>query len=333
MPRSPYGAYFTLRSRRQRMIAAMRMRLLTYTICILYMTNIAAQEKPVPAAPVTQPAPTTVKPAAPAAGSDTVIHPPKANETQPAASPAAGEAPAKPGEVTKPAVVAEPKPPLTEEELRAQKEAELKAQRERELAAEKARAEEARRIEESKTFFDKLYETSVMYTGLNGGLGLGLNRTHKTGYGFGMTLDYLAFGRYGFHFGAETGIYPTKTQSLNATPSSVSVVEGGTFGYLNLNFAALYVLPAFAGLEPAVGAGIALYQLRGGTYDFNQTVSPFGYASLYYNLLSHLQVGFITHIVIPSASKVVSASSEYQLGSSLTQTALGLHLSLRYRWF
>ena len=40
MPRSPYGAYFTLRSRRQRMIAAMRMRLLICTIFILNITNI-----------------------------------------------------------------------------------------------------------------------------------------------------------------------------------------------------------------------------------------------------------------------------------------------------
>lgn len=278
-----------------------------------------------PAAPAAQPAPAVEKPATPASGSDSVIHPPKPAETKPAVAPAPGDAPARPAETVK--------PPLTEEELRAQKEAELRAQKERELAAEKARAEEARRIEESKTFFDKLYEASKMYTGLNAGLGLGLNSTHKAGYGFGMTLDYLAYGRYGFHFGAETGIYPTKTQSLSATPSSVSVVEGGTFGYLNLNFAAVYALPIVAGLEPALGAGIAIYQLRGGTYDFNQSVAPFGYASIYYNLLSHLQVGLLTYVVIPSASKVTSASSEYRLDSSLTQSALALHLSVRYRWF
>lgn len=240
----------------------MRICLLVCTICILNVTNIAAQEKPAPPAPVAQPAPTTGKPAAPAAESDAVSNPPKPAETKPTTPPATGETPGKPGEAAKPAVVAEPKPPLTEDELRLQKEAELRAQREREIAAEKARAEEARRVEESKTFFDKLYESSRMYTGLNGGLGLGLNSTHKSGYGFGMTLDYLAFERYGFHFGAETGIYPTKTQSLNATPAPISIVEGGTFGYLNLNFAAVYALPVFAGLESAVGAGISVYQLR-----------------------------------------------------------------------
>lgn len=312
------------------MIAAMQSRLLTILTCIFLCGNarqITAQEKPVPVAPAPQPAPAAEKPAVPASGSDTTVNPPKPTEAKPPI------APANPIETAKPPVAPEAKPPLTEEELRAQKEAEIQAQKEREAAAEKARADEARRIEEAKTFFDKLMENSKIYTGLNGGLGLGLNSTHKTGYGFGMTLDYLAYKQYGFHFGAETGILPTKTQSLNATPSAISVVEGGTFGYLGLNFAAVYALPVFAGFESAIGAGISVYQLRGGTYDFNQTVAPLGYASIYYNLLSHLQVGILTSLVVPTASKVTSASSEYKLDASLTQTALGLHLSVRYAWF
>lgn len=312
------------------MIAVMQSRLLTILTCIVLGMSAApgmAQEKATPAAPAPQPAPAAEKPAVPASGSDTTVNPPKPAEAKPPI------APANPMETAKPPVIPEAKPPLTEEELRAQKEAEIKAQKEREAAAEKARADEARRIEEAKTFFDKLMENSKIYTGLNGGLGLGLNSTHKTGYGFGMTLDYLAYKQYGFHFGAETGILPTKTQSLSATPSPISVVEGGTFGYLGLNFAAVYALPVFAGFESAIGAGISVYQLRGGTYDFNQTVAPLVYASLYYNLLSHLQLGILTSLVIPAASKVTSASSEYKLDSSLTQTALGLHLSVRYRWF
>lgn len=312
------------------MIASMQLRLPTILTCIFvggFAAQIMAQEKPVPAAPQQPPAPAVEKPATPASGSDSAVNPPKPAEAKPAI------APANPTETAKPPVAPEQRPPLTEDELRAQKEAEIRLQKERELAAEKARAEEARRIEESKTFLDKLHEASKMYTGINAGLGLGLNSTHKAGYGFGMTLDYLAFERYGFHFGAETGIYPTKTQALAATPSAVTVVEGGTFGYLNLNFAAVYALPVFAGFESAVGAGISIYQLRGGTYDFNQSVAPFGYASIYYNLLSHLQVGLLTYVVVPSASKVISASSEYKLDSSLTQSALALHLSVRYRWF
>lgn len=312
------------------MIAVMQSRLLTILTCIVLGMSAApgmAQEKATPAAPAPQPAPAAEKPAVPASGSDTTVNPPKPAEAKPPI------APANPIETAKPPVIPEAKPPLTEEELRAQKEAEIKAQKEREAAAEKARADEARRIEEAKTFFDKLMENSKIYTGLNGGLGLGLNSTHKTGYGFGMTLDYLAYKQYGFHFGAETGILPTKTQSLSATPSPISVVEGGTFGYLGLNFAAVYALPVFAGFESAIGAGISVYQLRGGTYDFNQTVAPLVYASLYYNLLSHLQLGILTSLVIPAASKVTSASSEYKLDSSLTQTALGLHLSVRYAWF
>lgn len=319
------------------MIAGMQSRLLTLLTCITLGMSAApgmAQEKPAPAAPTPKPVAVPEKPATPASGSDTAINPPKPVETKPATTgPTNSTAPATDEPAVKPALPSEPKPPLTEEELRAQKEAEIKAQKEREAAAEKARADEARRIEEAKTFFDKLLENSKIYTGLNGGLGLSLNSTHKTGYGFGMTLDYLAYKQYGFHFGAETGILPTKTQSLSATPSPISVVDGGTFGYLGLNFAAVYALPVFAGFESAIGAGISVYQLRGGTYDFNQTVAPLGYASVYYNLLSHLQVGILTSLVVPTASKVTSASSEYKLDASLTQTALGLHLSVRYAWF
>ncbi|MBL8034567.1 MAG: hypothetical protein JNJ69_12760 [Leptospiraceae bacterium] len=284
------------------------MRTFAPIICsLLYFSSmITAQEKPA-AIDATKPLPAKQEPTTPATKPTEAATPPVPPATPPA--------------------------PLTEQEELARKEAELKAIKERELKEQQAREAEARRIEESKTFLDKLFENSSIYTGIHGGLGLALNSLHKTGYGFGMTVDYLAYKHYGFHFGAETGLFPTRAVNLPAGTNTVSVAEGGNYGYLNLNFAAVYALPSLFGFFPAAGAGISIYQLRGGTYDFSQVAAPFFYASMYYPLIGNLQVGFLTNLILPTSAKVTSASSEYKLDSSVAQAALGLQLSVRYAWF
>lgn len=296
-------------------------------------TAATAENKPAPAVttspapapagktelPGIQKSPESTKPAG------TTNNPPQPGEAKPVI-------PAPTNEVVKPAQP-EIKPPLSAEELQRQKEAELRAQKERELAEAKAREEEARRIEAAKGPFEKLLENSRLYTGLNGGPGFGLNSVHKSGYGFGMTLDYLAYKKYGLHFGAETGIFPTKALNLNSGSTPLQIAEGGTFGYLNMNLALVYALPEFLGLDCALGAGAALYQLRGGTYDFSQAIAPFVYASAYYNLLSHLQLGLIPSLTLPVSTRLTSANSEYKLDSSVAQTVMSLHLSVRYSWF
>ncbi|MBN8222456.1 MAG: hypothetical protein J0L53_16155 [Spirochaetes bacterium] len=228
-------------------------------------------------------------------------------------------------------------PPAPGEEARRSEEDEKKREQERlekEIAAQKAAAEAARlKAEAEKSVFTKLLENSRVYTGIAGGLGLGLNKIHGAGYTVGMSLDYLAYKTYGFHFAAETGQYPAKNGTLNSSGGTVTIATGGSFGFLALDFAAVYAFPVIFGLEPAAGLGISVYQLRGGTYDFSTTVSPLLYGSLYYSLLGNLQVGLITQLTLPFSSQIQSAGSAYSLDSNAALTTLGFKLSLRYAWF
>jgi hypothetical protein len=225
------------------------------------------------------------------------------------------------------------KKPLSPEETEAEQKR-LKELAERDLAAKKAAEEAAlRKAEEEKTFIAKLLENSKLYTGITGGLGLGLNKIHGAGLNMGMSIDYLAYKSYGFHFATQTGQYPAKASTMASGTNTVAIPGEGSFGFLSFDFAAVYALPAFLNLEPAVGLGVAIYQLRGGTADFNQGLAPLFYGSLYYNLLSHLQIGFIAQLTLASASKLQSAGTEYALDSSTALTTASLQLSLRYSWF
>lgn len=210
----------------------------------------------------------------------------------------------------------------------------LRDEEERRVAEKKAADEAARlKAEAEKSAFTKLIENSKLYTGIGGGMGIGLNSLHGTGYTLGMSIDYLAYKTYGFHFGAGTGEFSAKNGTLSAGGSTVTVYSGGYFGVLNFDFAAVYAFPMFLNLEPAVGAGVSLYQLRGGSYDFNQKIAPLIYASAYYNVLSHLQVGLIAQLTIATASEIQSTGTEVALDSSVGLTTLSLQLSVRYAWF
>ena len=210
----------------------------------------------------------------------------------------------------------------------------MQEQAERELAAKKAAEEAARaKAEAERSFFDKLLANSKLYTGVNAGLGLSFSKVHSSGYTLGMTIDYLAYRTYGLHFSALTGQYPTREYETSTDGKPVTVQSGGTFGILAFDLAAVYALPTIFEIEPAVGLGVSLYQLRGGQYDFSQTISPMVYGSAYYNILSHLQVGLITQLTLASSSKVVQAAAQRQLDSSVGLTTLTLQLSVRYSWF
>ncbi len=242
----------------------------------------------------------------------------KPAETKPAAT----TAPAvKPAEAN-----TEPAKPLSPEEIEAEAKRREQAQRDAEEAARK-------KAEAEKTFFTKLVENSKVYTGLAAGIGVGVNKLHGTGYTVGMAIDVIAYKTWGFHFAAETGQYPAKSATLSTGGVPVNVSSGGTFGFLALDFAAVYVFPKVLNLDPAVGLGISVYQLRGGAYDFNQTVAPLLYGSVYYDLLSHLQVGFITQLTLPSSSKLEAAGTSTTLDNSVAQTTVAFKLALRYAWF
>jgi hypothetical protein len=246
----------------------------------------------------------------------------------------------KPPEIKPPAAVppdTEPKielpKPLSPEEIEAKRLADAAEEQRREQAKKEAEEAARRKAEAEKSFFTKLVENSKVYTGLVGGIGVGVNKLHGTGYTLGMSVDVISYKTWGFHFAAETGQYPAKSGTLSTGGVPVTISSGGSFGFLALDFAAVYAFPKVFNLEPAAGLGISIYQLRGGAYDFNQTVAPLLYGSLYYDLLSHLQVGFITQLTLPTASKLESAGASAMLDNSVGQTTVAFKLALRYAWF
>lgn len=200
-------------------------------------------------------------------------------------------------------------------------------------AAEAARIAEAKRIEAERTWFDKLLLNSKLYTGLNAGVVIPLNSLHSTGTGFGMTIDYLAYQRYGLHFGAETGLLPAKKGTLLSGASSITISDQGTMGYLNLRFAALYAFPKIFDVDTAAGLGLSVYRVNSGTYNFNTAVAPVIMGTAYYSVLPYLQVGLIAQVVAASASRLSSASTEYTLDSSQSLATASLQASVRYIWF
>lgn len=221
-------------------------------------------------------------------------------------------------------------PLMTAEEQAAKERAEAEA---RKAAAEAARIAEEKRIEAERTWFDKLLLNSKLYTGLNAGMVIPLNSLHSAGYGFGMTIDYLAYQRYGFHFGAETGLLPAKSGALQAGATLIRISDQGTMGYLNLRFAGLYAFPKVFDVETAAGLGVSVYRLNSGTYSFNTAIAPVVLGTAYYNLFASLQVGLIAQVVLPSVSTLSSPGSEFTLDSSQSLATASLHASVRYVWF
>ncbi|MFZ5627952.1 MAG: hypothetical protein ACOY5B_02405 [Spirochaetota bacterium] len=172
-----------------------------------------------------------------------------------------------------------------------------------------------------------------LMTGIHGGLVIPFNSIHSVGYNFGMTLDYTLYRRYGIHFGAETGVLPARAQTLAASPANIAVLDGGTFGFLNLRLTGMYVFPKIWDLNPSAGFGLAYYQLSGGTYDFKASIAPVAVASLYYDILPNLQLGVIGQFLLATTGKITTTGAEYTLKSSTWLTTASLAVSLRYAWF
>jgi hypothetical protein len=172
-----------------------------------------------------------------------------------------------------------------------------------------------------------------LMTGVHGGLVVPFNSIHSVGYAFGMTLDYTMYRRYGIHFGAETGLLPARAKTLEAAPSNITVLEGGTFGFLNLRLTGMYVFPKTWDLNPAAGFGLAYYQLSGGSYDFKAAIAPVAVGSLYYEILPNLQLGMIGQFLLASSGKITTTGAAYTLKSATWLTTASFAVSVRYAWF
>src|SRR5262245_738168 len=86
-------------------------------------------------------------------------------------------------------------PALNPEEAEAKRLADEAEQKQRKEAEAKALAERQAReeAERKKAEEESLWANSKIYTGLTGGLGIGLNSIHGAGFTFGMAMDYIAF--------------------------------------------------------------------------------------------------------------------------------------------
>ncbi|GAB4422381.1 MAG: hypothetical protein OHK0011_01240 [Turneriella sp.] len=172
-----------------------------------------------------------------------------------------------------------------------------------------------------------------LMTGVHSGLMIPFNGIHSVGYNFGMTLDYTMYRRYGIQFGAETGVLPARAQTLPASPADIAVLDGGTFGFLNLRLAGMYVFPKIRDLNPSAGFGLAYYQLSGGSYDFKASIAPVAVGSLYYDILPNLQLGVMGQFILATTGKITTTGAEYTLRSATWLTTASLAVSVRYAWF
>jgi hypothetical protein len=167
----------------------MKYALRSFFLCFIFAAKIIAQESPakVETPPSPPASPSETKPAAPP---DT---PPQPVETEP-------KLPTQPP--VAPADTARPPEPELDEETKKQIEA-----AKQKILKEKAEREEAqRRAKENgkKSFLGSLLESSRLFGGINGGLGLSANSIHGLGVGFGGFVEYRLLEHYGFVLGLET---------------------------------------------------------------------------------------------------------------------------------
>jgi hypothetical protein len=182
-------------------------------------------------------------------------------------------------------------------------------------------------------FFAALLQNSKVYTGVAGGLGISFNSMHASGYLFGVHFDYMAYERYGFHFGLETGQFSSKSAALAAGSNTMNVQSGGTFGYLTFDFSLYYGLPKFLGLRPVAGLGFVIYRLTGGDSEFINSVAPRFTLGTYYPIFGNIEVGLLANLTLPSATQVKTTAQTYTLDSSQSLATGNLQLLIRYSWF
>ncbi len=232
---------------------------------------------------------------------------------------------------------AKPAEPELDEETKKQIEAAmqkiLKEKAEREEIERKAREEAAKKQEREKTFFGGLMANSKFYAGLNGGYVLSLNNIHSAGFGFGGFAQYQAYEHYGLRIGVETGQYSAKNYKLKSADYTLTLSDTGALGYLAINPALQYTLPAWLPVELSVALGVSIYGVKGGTYSFKSTVSPYFLITALYPIFSQLHVGLAFDGIIASTSQIQSDGTAYVLDSSEGLTRLAAQLVVRYQVF
>lgn len=221
----------------------------------------------------------------------------------------------------------------TKKQIEAAKQKILKEKAEREETERKAREELAKKQEREKTFFGGLMANSKFYGGLNGGYVLSLNNVHSAGFGFGGFAQYQVYEHYGMRVGVETGQYAAKNYKLKSADYTLTLSDTGALGYLAINPALQYTLPAWLPVELSVALGVSIYSVKGGTYSFKSTVSPYFLFTALYPIFSRLHVGLALDGIIANTSQIQSDGVAYALDSSEGLTRVAAQVVVRYQVF
>lgn len=237
---------------------------------------------------------------------------------------------AEPGTTATPAQPAEAE--LDPETQRLIEEAKQKIIRERaeKIAAEKkAREDEAKRAETEKEELAQKSKESKLYLGAVGSLGVGLNSFHSTGFGFGGTMDVIAYERFGVHLGFSTGFTSTKGSQLAAGNATLTVGSGGSVGFLGVDLAAFFAFPKISKVEAALGGGLTVYKLSNSSLSFGSMLAPLIMASAYYPVVPKVQLGLLVGLSFPRASTLSAGGTDYTFDTKQSLTVMSLMLSVR----
>lgn len=204
-------------------------------------------------------------------------------------------------------------------------------EKEAKAAAEKKLAEDAERKKAAdNSLWRQLGANTQILVGAEGTVSAGLNSVYGPGFGFGGFFDFIVQQRYGLRLGAATGKTTTKAVTLRSGNYLIPIPAEGALGYWMVESIAFYAFPKWGSFEANAGAGLALYQMRGGNYSFGTILAPKLLLSCYYALFSRLQVGVSVALLLPSASRVESGGAEYALNTSQALTAVHLMAAVRY---
>jgi hypothetical protein len=243
----------------------------------------------------------------------------------------AEEIPAKP-EPMAPAAPAQPSEaeldPETQRLIEEAKQKIIKERAEKVAAEKKAREDETKRIDAEKAATKD--KESKLYLGALGSLGLGLNSIHSVSYGFGATMDVIAYERFGVHLGFSTGVTSTKESQFTSGSTTLSVGSGGTVGFLGVDLAAFYAFPKISNVEAALGGGVTVYKLSNSALSFGSMIAPLIMASAYYPIMPRLQAGAIWSISFPGSSTLSAGGTDYSLAAKQSLTAMSLMVSVRF---
>lgn len=205
-----------------------------------------------------------------------------------------------------------------------------KAMREETERREREQAERLKREQESSLIY-QWKKTSALWLGAKGGLGIPLNQIYSSGMNFGGFIEYQVFENYGIRVSVETGIWNAKEYKFKSGDYTLPVAQGSTFGYLMIAPGLQYILPKFSPLKIQIGAGVGIYQVKGGNVVLNTTIGPHFNMSVLYPIWKNLEAGILTDAFLGSVSQIEREGNVFVLDSGQSISNINVSICLQYK--